>query len=125
MFGGDTAGGKTYFIFAAAVVGYFCLALTRPDAKAIRWAIILIIFSSVLDGIIATVADFAPSFAALILPLYSNVNLVAAMSNAVERDLSQVRGGYGFLQLGRAMVLPCFCFARPLSCLNQMRPLLF
>lgn len=125
MFGGDTAGGKPYFIFAAAVVGYFCLALTRPDAKAIRWAIILIIFSSVLDGIIATVADFAPSFAALILPMYSNVNLVAAMSSAVERDLSQVRGGYGFLQLGRAMVLPCFCFARPLSCLNPMRPLLF
>jgi uncharacterized membrane protein YhaH (DUF805 family) len=125
LLGGDTAGGKPYFIFASAVVAYFCIALAKPEVRSIRWALVLMIGIFAMDGIIATAGDFSPAFSSLVLPIYSNVNLGVAVAGAVERDLSVVRGGYGFAQLGKAMVLPCLCLTRPLNCLNPFRPLLF
>ena len=125
MFGGALAGGKSYFVFAAAIVSYFCIAIVKPDAKIFRWVIIAMIVIMIGDGMIATIADRSAGFASLILRFYSNVNFDVARAGDSSVDLDFSRGGGGFALLGRAMVLPCFCLVRPIKCLSPFRPVIF
>lgn len=125
VMGGDTAGGKPYFLFGIAVIAYFCLALARPNERMIRWAIISGIALFILDGAILTISDWMPAFASLVIPIYSNVNLATAYGQEMVTDLSTVRGGVGFSQLGRGLALPVLCMARPLMTLNPLKPHLF
>jgi hypothetical protein len=125
LMGGDRAGGKAYFIFAAAFMAYFCIAAVRPRESVVRWVVILTILFSVGDGLISTVSDWSASFSALVLPIYSNVNFDTATSGTAGFDLEAFRGGGGFFMLGQAMVLPCFCLLRPINCINPLRPLIF
>lgn len=125
VMGGDTAGGKPYFLFGIAVIAYFCLAMVKPNEKTIRWAVISAIVLFILDGAILTISDWVPAFATLVIPIYSNVNLTSAFGEAVAIDLATVRGGVGFSQLGRGLALPVLYMARPLNCLNPLRPHLF
>lgn len=125
IFGGDKAGGKTYFVFAAAFVAYSCISLVKPRKGILKWLVISMIVASIGDGLISTVSDWSGSFSALVLPIYSNVNFSTATSGVGGFDLDAFRGGGGFFMLGQAMVLPCFCLVRPLNCLNPLRPFIF
>jgi hypothetical protein len=125
MFGGDMAGGKPYFIFGLAVVAYFCVSVAKPDLKTVRMVLIASIGLYALDGLLSTISDRSGFVAATILPIYSNVNLGVALGGGAGMDYTEVRGGAGFAQFGRAMVLPCFCLVRPIQCLNPFRPILF
>ncbi|WP_035610991.1 hypothetical protein [Haloferula sp. BvORR071] len=125
LLGGDRAGGKSYFIFAAAFLAYACIAIVKPRESSVRWVVILMILFSVGDGLVSTISDWSASFSALVLPIYSNVNFDTAMSGSAGFDLDAFRGGGGFFLLGQAMVMPCFCLARPISCMNPLRPWLF
>ncbi|QJE96961.1 hypothetical protein [Luteolibacter luteus] len=125
LLGGAKAGGKAYFIFAAAFLAYICIAVTKPREKSLRWVVGLMVVVAVGDGLISTISDWSASFSALVLPFYSNVNFVTAISGSAGADLDVLRGGGGFFVLGQALVLPCFCLVRPISCLNPLRPFLF
>lgn len=125
MLGGDMAGGKPYFVFGLAVLAYFCIATARPDLKTIRTVLMVSIGLYALDGLLSTISDRSPFIASTVLPVYSNVNLGVALGGESGMDYSEVRGGGGFAQLGRAMVLPCFCLVRPIQCINPLRPFLF
>lgn len=125
LLGGAKAGGKTYFIFAAAFVAYFCIAIVKPREKILRWVVGLMIFFAIGDGLISTVSDWSASFSAMVLPIYSNVNFFTATTGSAGADLEVLRGGGGFFALGQALVLPCFCLVRPINCLNPLRPFIF
>lgn len=122
IMGGETAGGKAYFLFICAFIGYFCIAVVKPRESTVRWVVILMIVVSIGDGLISTISDWSSRFAALVLPIYSNVNFETANSGNAGFELDSFRGGGGFFVLGQAMVLPCFCLARPLQCLNPLKP---
>ena len=125
LLGGDLAGGKTYFVFAAAILGYFCLSIAKPSESALKGALVALIAVLIADGMLATASDYFPAVAAAVLPIYSNVNLLVAVAGRVDIDLSEVRGGAGFAQLGRALAMPCLMMARPLKCLNPFNFHLF
>ncbi|WP_367875303.1 hypothetical protein [Luteolibacter sp. Populi] len=125
FFGGQFAGGKPYYIFAAAIAAYFCLAFVRPEAKTIRLVVIGMIVLALGDGLIAMISDRSPSFGSMVLRFYSNANLMVAKAGSVSVDLDVSRGGSGFAMLGKALVVPCFCMIRPLKCLSPFRPVIF
>lgn len=125
MFGGQFAGGKPYFVFAAAIVAYFCLAIVKPDVRLIRTVVIGMIMVSIGDGIISVISDRSPAFGFFVLHFYSNANLVVAQAGSVNIDLEVSRGGAGFALLGKALVFPFFCMVRPLMCLSPFRPVAF
>lgn len=124
MFGGSVVGGKSYFIFAAAVVAYYCVAFVKPQPGIAKWLAIIMIVIAIGDGLVSTISDWSASFAHLILPIYSNVNLAAARAGSVATDLSETRGGGGFMLLGRALVFPCFCLLRPIHAISPFRPVI-
>lgn len=125
ILGGNKAGGKSYFVFAAAFLAYACIAMVKPKEGILRWIVILMITFSLGDGLVSTISDWSATFSSMVLPIYSNVNLMTATSGNAGFDLDVFRGGGGFFMLGQAMVLPCFCLLRPISCLNPLRPLIF
>lgn len=124
IFGGTVAGGKPYFVFAAAFLCFFLLALVKPDTKVFKWTVITMIAVAIGDGLIATISDYSPRFAMAVLKLYSNANYVVANTQDAARDLSVSRGGGGVALLGRAMVIPCFCLMRPIKAISPFRPLI-
>lgn len=125
LLGGDSAGGKSYFVFSAAFVAYFCLAITPATFKQIKIALILTIALMLGDGMISIVGDWVPSIASAIMPVYSNANFNVATTGSADWNLSEERGGGGFSILGRAIVIPLLCLYRPLSCFSPFRPVLF
>jgi hypothetical protein len=121
LFGGDSAGGKSNFLFLFAFAGYFALAVTTTTMKHFKWAVTITIAVLLGDGFISVIGDWVPSFASAILPIYSNANFNVAMSGSADWNLESERAGGGFAILGRCMVVPLFCMVRPLSCLNPLR----
>jgi hypothetical protein len=121
LFGGDSAGGKSNFLFLTAFVGYFCLAWTTTSMKHFKWALTATIVVLIGDGFISVIGDWIPSFASAIMPIYSNANFNVAMSGTADWDLESERAGGGFAILGRYLVIPLFSMVRPLSCLNPLR----
>lgn len=125
IMGGQMAGGKSYLEFAVAIAAFFCLSLPRPDWKIFKWALGIMITITIFDSCIYLISDWVPTFAAVILPLYSNVNFETAYTGDAVRDLETQRGGGGLAQLGRALALPCLMMARPLQCMTPLHPILF
>lgn len=125
MFGGDIAGGKSYFVFVAAVMAYFGIALARPDKKLFKRVVILMILTAIGDGLLATISEKSAAIAATVLPIYSNVSFYAAAGGDTVRDLATSRGGLGYSYLGKALVMPCICLLRPLLALSPARPMFF
>lgn len=125
LFGGESAGGKSYFLFGFAFLAYLCLSITPTTMKHVKWAVIITIAVLIGDGMIALVGDWIPSVARAVMPIYSNANFNVANSGNAEWDLADERGGGGFSLLGRAMVIPCLCLTRPLNCINPFKPLIF
>jgi hypothetical protein len=125
LLGSDSAGGKSYFVFTAAFIAYFCLAITPATFKQIKIALILTIALMLGDGMIAIVGDWLPSVASAILPIYSNANFSVATSGSADWDLEDERGGGGFSILGRSLVIPLLSLYRPLNCVSPLHPILF
>jgi hypothetical protein len=119
MFGGDTAGGKPYFIFGAVALAYACLAVTRPSEKWIRWAAYAMVAFGVLDGIVLTLSDYSPTFAQDCLRIYGG-NIGSAVSGQA-LDIEETRGGFGMSILGKNILLPLFCMVPTIRCINPLR----
>jgi hypothetical protein len=119
MLGGDTAGGKSYFVFAAVGLAYACLSVTRPTENAIRWVIYATAAFGIIDGIVAILSDYVPAFAELALRIYG-VNIGAAVSGQA-LDLEDQRGGLGMSILGRNLLLALFCLVPTIRCINPVR----
>ncbi len=119
--GGDVAGGKPYFIFAAAFLAYLVISMSAPDFKAWRWAVILYIAFGVLDGVIMALSQVSANFAMFMLPIYSNVSYAQAMGIGTELDLSEMRFGY-IASLGALLGLVACTFWRPLAAVDLRRP---
>lgn len=115
MLGGDTAGGKPYFVFAAVGLAYACLSITRPTEKAIRWVIYSTVALGVLDGIVLVLNDYSPAFAQACLRFYGG-NIGAAVSGQA-LDIEDTRGGYGMGVLGKNLLLPLFCLIPTIRCI--------
>jgi hypothetical protein len=126
MFGGETAGGKPYLNFAAAIVAFFCLSVVKTNMKIFRIAIIMMVVASIADGMIVVLSDYIPLLAMMVLPIYSNTNVAVALSGEATRtDTGTARAGGGFGEFGRSLGVICFTMARPLHCLLPTHPLLF
>ncbi len=123
MLGGDTAGGKPYFVFAAVGLAYACLSITRTTENAIRWVIYAIVAFGIIDGIVMTLSDYVPAFAEAALRTYS-ANIGAAVSGQA-LDLEDQRGGYGMGILGRNLLIALFCLVPTIRCINPIRVLPF
>ena len=119
--GGEVAGGKTYFIFAAAFVAYLVISMSAPDFRAWRWAVILYIAFGVLDGVIMALSQVSADFATFTLPIYSNVSYAQAMGMGTELDLAEMRFGY-IGSLGSLLGLVACTFWRPLAAVDLRRP---
>ena len=119
LLGGDTAGGKPYFIFGAVALAYLCLAITRPSEKSIRWVVYAMVVIGVLDGIVLILNDYSPDFAQDCLRIYGG-NIGAAVSGQA-LDIEETRGGFGMGVLGRNILLPLFCLVPTIRCINPLR----
>lgn len=121
LFGGETAGGKPYFLFAVAFVAYFLIATAGADFKTWRWAVILYITFGILDGLLKAAASLFPPLAAVILPIYSNVGFNEAMGTSGDIDLSQGRV-VGLGQIGSMLGLIACTMWRPIAALDITKP---
>ncbi|MDB6077231.1 MAG: hypothetical protein JWO82_978 [Akkermansiaceae bacterium] len=122
FFGGDSVGGKSYFIFAFAILAYFMLAFTVTNLKTVKVVMICMMVIAMLDGVVALVGDYSASLGMAILHIYSNSNIDVARAGDQVWDLSQSRGGQGFTLIGKALVFPCLALNRPLRTLNPLKP---
>jgi len=119
--GGDVAGGKPYFFFAVAFVAYLVIALSEPDLRAFRSAVILYIVFGVADGLIGAASQAWPDFARFMLPVYSNVSYSQAIG--LEGGLNLAEGRFSYVgQLGSLLGLVACTFWRPLAALDLTKP---
>jgi hypothetical protein len=119
ILGGDTAGGKPYFVFAAVALAFACLSITRPTVKVIRWTVIAMVTIGVLDGIVLMLNDYVPAFAEACIRVYGG-NIGAAMSGQA-LNIEDTRGGFGMGILGKNLLLPLFCILPTIRCINPLR----
>lgn len=121
VLGGDSAGGKPYFIFAFAFAAYYLIVASKPDMKMWKWAVILFVVLGISDGLIQAVSVYWPRFAQVMVKIYSNVSFDEAMGRGEGYDLSERR--LGFLgQLGSILGLIACSYWRPVSALNLTKP---
>lgn len=121
LLGGDTAGGKPYFLFGVAFAAYVLIATSGADFKTWRWAVILYITFGISDGLIKAGASLFPPLAAVVLPIYSNVGFNEAMGNSGDIDISEGRiGGLG--QIGSMLGLIACTMWRPTAALDLTKP---
>ncbi len=119
--GGDTAGGKPYFLFAFAFVAYFLIVLSDTNLKTWRWAVILYIFFGIADGLIQALSAVSPGFGSVMIRVYSNVTFDEAMGQGIGYDLAERR--LGFLgQIGSMLGLIACSFWRPTAALDFTKP---
>ncbi len=119
--GGDTAGGKPYFLFAFGFLAYYLIANSETNIKTWRWAIILYIAFGIMDGIISAISAVSMEFASVMIRIYSNVSFDAAYGMSGEYDMFERR--LGFLgQIGGLLGLIACSFWRPLSAIDLTKP---
>ena len=117
----DVAGGKPYFIFAAAFVAYAIIAMADTDLKGWRWAVILYITFGIGDALINAISGISPAFAMRVLPLYSNVGYSQAVGEGGEFDLAESRYNQ-IAQLGGILGLMACTLWRPIAALDIRKP---
>lgn len=119
--GGDTAGGKPYFIFMFAFAAYYLIVISKPDLKSWRWAVILYIVLGIGDGLIQASSAVVPQIAQVVGKIYSNVNFDNAMGQGAGYVISERR--FSFLgQIGSILGLIACSFWRPVAALNPAKP---
>jgi hypothetical protein len=117
----DVAGGKPYFLFAAAFVAYAIIAMADTDIKGWRWAVILYITFGIGDALISAISGISPAFAMRVLPIYSNVGYEQAVGEAAEFDLAESRYSQ-IAQLGSVLGLMACTLWRPIAALDIRKP---
>ncbi len=123
LLGGDSVGGKAYFVYAFGILAYFLLALVPTHIRMIRIVVIMIIVVGVMDGMLGIASEFLPGLAALILPIYSGVSFVSATSNvAADAETDRVNAGKS---LGESLGRAAFTLFPPASTLNPIYLLRF
>lgn len=118
LLGGDMAGGKSYFIFAAVFLAYICLSIIKPSQSSLRWCVIAMVTFLILDGIILTICDYSPSFARLSLLIYGG-NIGSAVTGQA-LDIVENRGGFGMAVLSRNLLTALFCLLPTIRCINPI-----
>ena len=119
--GGETAGGKPYFLFVFAFVAYYLINASQPTIKSWRWAVILYMIFGIGDGMIQAVSALIPEFAQVVGRIYSNVSFDEAMGQGIGYDIAERR--FGFLQqIGSVLGLVACSFWRPVAALNLSKP---
>jgi hypothetical protein len=121
VLGGESAGGKPYFIYAVAITAFLLIGMADADLKSFRWAVILHVLFAVGDGVINMVSGLVPSFATMVLPYYSNVSMDAVSSLAYSGDVAENRITQ-FSQLGSVLGLVACSFWRPVAALDITKP---
>lgn len=119
--GSDVAGGKPYFVFGVAFIAYGIIAMADTDIKGWRWAVILYALIGIGDASINALSGLSPSFAARVLPLYSNVSYSEAVGQGAGLDLAESRFAQ-IAQMGTILGLMSCTFWRPLAALDIRKP---
>ena len=123
LFGGDSVGGKPYFIYIFAILAYFLLTFVRTNIRVLKIVVILMVLTGLADGLLGLSSEFFPGLAALILPLYSGVSYVAAVGGqGADAASDRVGGGKN---MGESAGHAAFTLFKPASTLNPLRPLRF
>jgi hypothetical protein len=120
-FGGETAGGKPYFLFAFAFAAYYLINASQPTIKSWRWAVILFMVFGIGDGLIQAVSAIIPEFAQVVGQIYSNVSFDEAMGQGIGYDIGERRFGF-LMQIGSILGLITCSFWRPISAANPFKP---
>jgi hypothetical protein len=121
ILGGDVAGGKPYFIFAAAITAYLLISTADADLRSWRWAVIAYIAITLVDGIIAAVAGLSPAFAGFMIRFYSNVSFTVAQGFESAADVDEKRITE-FGQIGSLLGMIACSFWRPVAALDFRKP---
>lgn len=121
IFGGDTFGGKPYFIYGVAFIAYFLISTAEADFKMWRWAVIAYAVIWGFDGLIYLTSAFVPQFAEIMIQFYSNVSYEAAHAVSYYADTQETRITQ-FAQIGACLGLIACSFWRPLGALDLTKP---
>jgi hypothetical protein len=123
LFGGDTVGGKAYFVYAFAVIIYFMLAVVATNIRMFRLTVILMILMGILDSMLGLASEFLPGLAALVLPIYSGVSFTSASGDVgANAETDRVNSGKS---VGDIMGRAAFTLFPPASTLNPTHLLRF
>lgn len=123
MFGGELAGGKPYATFLVAIMAYFFLSTLITNLPSFRLAVLVMVCATLADGVLGLAAEYIPSLAKFVLPIYSNVNFgVADSGQAFSADLSEARSSGSFAGIGETLAIVLLCFSRPIRCLLPTYP---
>jgi hypothetical protein len=123
MLGGEFAGGKSYFVFAAVALAYACLSITMPSLQSIRWCVIAMVTFLIFDGIVLTLSDYVPAFAKVSLRIYGG-NIGSAISGQA-LDIVENRGGFGMGVLSKNLLTALFCLLPTIRCINPIHIISF
>ena len=123
LLGGDSVGGKAYFVYAFAIIAYFLLAIVPTNLRMLRLMVILMVVIGVLDSMLGLASEFLPGLAALVIPFYSGVSFITARSDVgADAETDRVTAGKSVGEgLGRA----AFTLFPPASTLNPIHLLRF
>lgn len=121
VLGSELAGGKPYFVYAAAFAAYVLVATADADIKSWRIAVIAFIAGTLVDGTISALSAVYPNFARLMLAYYSNVSLDAAVSLNYYASLEDTRLDQ-FVAIGATLGLMASTLWRPLGALDLTKP---
>ncbi len=123
LLGGDTVGGKAYFVYAFAILAYLLLAVVPTNIRMVRLVVILMIVIGVLDSMLGLASEFLPGLAALILPIYSGISFTSA-TNEIGADAKTDRVNAG-KSVGEVLGRAVFTLFPPASTLNPLHMLRF
>lgn len=119
--GGDTAGGKPYFLFIFGFIAYYLINVSKPDIKMWRWAVILYMAFGIGDGLLQAGSAVVPEIAQIVGQIYSNVSTENALGQGKGYELSERR--FSFLaQIGSMLGLIACSFWRPVAAIDLTKP---
>jgi hypothetical protein len=121
VFGGDTAGGRAYLVFMVAIAAFVLIGMADADIKSFRWAVLLHVGFTAIDGIVSMVSGLIPAFATAVLPYYSNVSIDATATLQYSGNVEDSRITQ-FGQLGSLLGLVACSFWRPVAALDIRKP---
>lgn len=121
VFGGGTAGGRPYIVFIVAITAFVLIGMADADIKTFRWAVLLHVGFTAIDGIVSMVSGLVPAVAAAILPYYSNVSIDAVNTLQYSANVEDSRI-IQFGQLGTLLGLVACSFWRPTAALDIRKP---
>jgi hypothetical protein len=119
--GGEMAGGKPYLIFIMAITAFVLIGIADADINTFRWAVLLHVGFTAIDGIVNMVSGLVPAVAAAVLPYYSNVSLDAVSTLQYSGNVEESRITQ-FGQLGSLLGLVACSFWRPAAALDIRKP---